>query len=219
MSETGKTHPDETALIAWLDEPAGADPAVGRHVAECGACADRVASLEAVLREVAAEPALPDDAALAAARERIRTAIGAPADAAPEERVRRLPAWAVWAPALAAAALAAVLLWSPGGEEPPAAGTPTPGADASVATAPAAAEGEAAAEAVVAEVASGPVEDTAIDLDDAALESLAEIEETTPTLSDEDDYGSTTLADEFASLPEEDRTAILDELSDLTFDL
>lgn len=226
MTGTSRTHPDMATLIAWLDEPGDADPSVAAHVERCSACAGHARALRSVLEGVASEPALPDPDAMAVARGRILDAIGeAEREPGPERAgtpVRRLAAKA-WAPLLAAAALAALLLWSPGeeppGEEPPpagvVAGAPTP-------VAPVAAEAEAAAEAVVAAVAAEPVEgldESAVALDDEAVASLEALDAATPTLADEDDYESTLLADRFASLPEEDRDAILDELSEITFEL
>lgn len=230
MSETNRTHPDEAALIAWLDEPGDAHPSIATHVDACAACAARIDDLRSILDGLAAPPEMPSTDAMAAAREKILAAIGGEPDARPAPAGRgggsvlRLAVRA-GVPLLAAAGIAALLLWSPG-EEPPGPGAPAAdvaaGSGASNEPATVVAEAEAAADAVVAALAEAPVEavdEGVVALDDAAVESLAEIEASTATLGDEDDYEPTLLADRFASLSEEDRAAILDELSEMTFEL
>lgn len=203
-----RSHPDEAALIAWLDEPAVADPEVRRHVEDCDGCADRVESLRALLHALGDEPTMPAAAILDARRERIAEALGP----APEIPARPLLArrHVLGAAALAAAALASLLLWSPAGEK----------AAPSTAQNVLAGEAERAAEAVAAAAAPATAEGEAdgIVLDDEAVESLTEIQATTPSLADESTHEPTLLFDEFASLSEEDQAAILDELSLLTFE-
>lgn len=219
---TDRIHPHEATLIAWLDESASVDADVEGHVAGCETCAARVAEFRAVFGALAAEAAMPDATALAESRGRIADAIQAPA----EPEVRSLTTWrpVAWAAVLAAAALAALLPWSPRGEEPPAstgrivADAPAP--RRIVADHPVVDEGERAAEAVVAAALPEPADDLAeAPLDDATVESLAEMETATPSLVDESIGESTGLAEQFASLTEEDQTAILDELSEMTFEL
>lgn len=225
--DTERTHPDETALIAWLDEPTRVDDDVARHVERCETCAATVRDLRAVLAGLAAEPAMPDAETLAASRERIHESIAG--DVGPA--VRSLPAWrpVAWASILAAAALAGLLLWSPRGEESPASRSdlvtrvpPAARVDAESLVNAVNAQAERAAEEVVAAAlpASGAGDDPGEALlDEEAVESLAEIESTTPSLVDESAYESTELAERFAALSEEDQAAILDELSELTFEL
>lgn len=219
---TDRIHPDEATLIAWLDEPASVDADIEGHVAICETCAARVGELRAVFGALAAEPAMPDAAALAENRGRIADAIQSRA----EPEVRSLTTWRPVARAavLTAAALAALLLWSPRGEEPPASTdrmvVDAPATRRIVADHPVVDEGERAAEAVVAAALPEPADDFAeAPLDDATVESLAEIETATPSLVVESTWESTGLAEQFASLSEEDQTAILDELSEMTFEL
>ncbi len=224
MSEgTERTHPDEATWIAWLDEPSGLDPDVERHLAACGTCAATVRELRAVLDGLGEEPTMPGPEELAANRERIREAIDAPAGAG----ASRAAAWrpAAWAVLLAAAALAGLLLWSPRAQEPPASTservTAAPGSPELVLD-PVAEEAERAAEEIVAAAlpTSGSVAgDEVVYLDDDATEALARIESATPTDADVWTDESTELAERFAALPEKDRNAILDELSDPTLEL
>lgn len=217
-----RRHPDEAALIAWLDEPAGRHSDLARHVEGCAACAGRVEALRAVVDGLAAEPAMPDRSLLDARRDRILEALG-PRRVVPSGS---LPAGrrVAWAAALAAAALAALLLWSPAGERPP----ESPGSDGVARIEPAGPESpvEEAAERTAAAVAAAAASATpelegadGLVLDDEAVETLAEIETTIPALADESAYESALLVDEFAWLSEEDQAAILDELSRMTLEL
>ncbi|MBW3661246.1 MAG: hypothetical protein KY397_06390 [Gemmatimonadetes bacterium] len=221
MNDPERFHPDEATLIAWLDDPTIVDPATERHVAGCAACAETVEELRRLFDELAAGPPMPEPESLARSRRRILAAVGAGEGAAVRSRRGWRRGW--WVPTLAAAALAAVLLWSPRDVEQRAPAGDV-GAEALVETDgpdPVTIEAERAAEAVVAAVAGEAADSVAVTpggfaLDEEGVTLLAAMETATPSLTEDDDY--TLLAERFAALSAEDQAEILDELSDTRFE-
>ena len=138
-------HPNEFDLLAYVEEdlPEPRKAAVAEHVAGCQACADSVRQLETARQVLRSAPLLEMPAGTRAA-----VLAGLPARA-PKRRLRWRPA--VVAPALAAAAVLAVVTgvvltvdWNDRGQEEAAEFTPSPAA-------PATSEADAGAEAGGAE--------------------------------------------------------------------
>lgn len=219
MSDRPTDHPSEEILLARLDEPVE-DPGLDAHLAGCERCRERLGALEGVLTALAAEPSRPDPAALAAQRDRILAAL--PDRAGRRTGVASLAAhrrWRWWAPALAAAAVAAVVVLGRVGSD----GPPSPAADATAVVdragasdLPAVAEAERAAEEIYV-AAVGGAEDAP-----GAGEALVALEATTIDILDgEDDpvLGSPGLDDAFASLPTEAQREVLSEMETMTFEL
>jgi hypothetical protein len=138
-------HPNELDLLAYVEEdlPESRKGAVAEHVAGCQACGDSVRQLETARQVLRSAPLLDLPAGTRAA-----VLASLPARA-PKRRLRWRPA--VVAPALAAAAVLAVVTgvvltvdWSGRGQEEAAEFAPSPAA-------PATSEGDAGAEAGGAE--------------------------------------------------------------------
>jgi hypothetical protein len=184
-------HLTDQELIGWLDEPEAPNvpDAIPTHLETCDLCAKRLAELERVFAALRSEPETPSADQFSAQRERIVHAI---APAARQPRVRSLQRGGWWIPVAAAAAVIGVFVLAP--DEPSDDGrlTVIDQADRAAEDALNALDNETELEALL-----------------ATLDSGIEIRE----------YNITSLEDEFASLNEEDQTAILSELSTTSFDL
>lgn len=202
-------HLTDEEILRWVDE--GDEPRdvrVSEHLERCEACRARTSGIDALVSALAAEPSPIPDAEMAAQRERILAAVMS----RPRAPVRRLSRRSIWLPAIAAAAIAALLLWAPRGTRSPGTATiaDTPAADSATlpvivdATRAAEEVAEAAGEPAVVEelVGSSP---TDIMLPDVAAPALDEWSD------------SAELEREFAELPSEDREAILTELASVDF--
>ena len=205
---TSDRHLTDEEIVRWVDEgDPPQDVSVTEHLDRCEACRARIAGVEALLAALATEPPATTGAEMAAQRERILAAVRS----RPRAPVRRLPRRLVWLPAVAAAALAALLLWAPRGTRSPET-APTADRPADSATLPVIVDATRAAEEVV-EAAGEP----------AVVEELVEPSPTDITLPDvavstlDEWSGSAELEQEFAELPSEDREAILTELASVDF--
>lgn len=217
-------HVTDEEIIARLDETAGGDAGVSRHLAACSACRERLAEMERVFMALRTEPPMPGEAAFATQRERVMAAIEArPRKGAQVHSIRRW--W--WAPVAAAAAVSGLLLLSldepltPPSDSP---ADPAPGVSATGATPlPIQAEADQAAEdafrAVVGSETIGTGTTTAVRIEVAEVEAaLAALDAAAPSALTAIADGSA-LEEEFAGLSAGDQTLILDELSTMTFDL
>lgn len=223
-----ETHPADSELAAWVDEPDARSAAVEGHVAGCHRCREWLAELAETRAALAHDPPMPSEAAFVAQREQILEAIGASPRAERGRIVGRL-AWLI--PLAAAAAIAAIVLV--GRTDPDEPRTADVGAETAPATGaapaseraplPVVADAQDAAEdaaAVIvpadastskgAIVPSEPIDEEALDAALAAAEPLA------PPLSIE---RSAAIESEFAQLPEEEQSAVLLELASADFDL
>ncbi|MGH7565254.1 MAG: anti-sigma factor family protein [Gemmatimonadota bacterium] len=223
-----ETHPADSELAAWIDEPESRATAVETHVESCSRCRERLADLARTRAALALDPPMPSEAAFAAQRERILEAIDAAPRAGGGRVVRRI-AWLV--PLAAAATIAAIVLVgrteSPDQPRTADAGAETaPDVEAAAATGqptlPIFADAREAAEdaaAVIAALAStseiAAVPSEAFD-EDALDATLAAAEPLAPPLSIE---RSAAIESEFAQLPEEEQSAVLLELASADFDL
>ena len=201
-------HPTDEALAGWVDARIGHDgdppesvPSVTAHLADCDRCRARVTALEDVIAVVRAEPHAPDPAALAESRVRILDAVAASGSSIAQSRSRA--SW--WIPLAAAAALAALLVLKPFGEERP----------VEVADRPAAERGTEDVRPTLPVVAAA---EEAADLAAEEIEVVPELEFVEPsTAVDIPSPGASladvALADEFATLSTEDQDAILEELA------
>lgn len=184
-------HLTDQELIGWLDEPEApnAPGTIPTHLETCDLCAGRLAELERVFAALRNEPEHPSAAEFVAQRERILDAI-APAAQQPTVRSLRRGGW--WIPIAAAAAVIGVFVLAP--DEPADGGRLT-----------------------VIDQADRAAEDAL-----NALDNETELEALLATLDggiEIREYDITSLEDEFASLTQEDQTAILSELSTTSFDL
>jgi len=220
-----ETHPADSELAAWVDEPESRATAVETHVESCSRCRERLADLARTRAALALDPPMPSEAAFAAQRERILEAIDAAPRAGGGRVVRRI-AWLV--PLAATIALIVLVGRTEGPDQPRTAdaGADTaPDVEAAAATEPTlpifadareAAEDAAAVIAAVAStseiaiVSSEPIDEDALDAALAAAEPLA------PPLSIE---RSAAIESEFAQLPEEEQSAVLLDLASADFDL
>lgn len=213
MNEQRTVHPDEERLLAWIDEPATAPEgaALQAHLADCAECRRRAEGLEAFLAALGSASPAPGAAAFAAQRDRILAAL--PDRAVDRGVVAALLGWREWwVPSLAAAGLAALLVAGPGfRERVPNRGTPE-------AALPVQAAAQAAADEVfelVGAVEAVSTEDISPLAGEAVAEPLAatamETVEETPVFAE--------LGVEFAELSEDEQAAILEDLSNTTFDL
>ena len=201
-------HLTDEEILRWVDE--GDEPRdvrVSEHLERCEACRARTSGIDALVSALAAEPSPIPDAEMAAQRERILAAVMS----RPRAPVRRLSR-RFWLPAIAAAAIAALLLWAPRGTRSPGTAPIAVTTAADSATLPVIVDATRAAEEV-AEAAGEPavVEElvgsspTDIMLPDVAAPALDEWSD------------SAELEREFAGLPSEDREAILTELASVDF--
>lgn len=216
-------HPDEARLLAGLDEPEAAGDAAGmrEHLAGCAACRRRAEELRGLLATLAEPPAMPSPAAFAAQRERILAGL-------PERdgagRAAIAWGWRAWAvPVLAAAAAAALLLFGPQRRDD-APRTRGPFVDARAAvegTVPleVVAAAQAAADEVFDLAAGGVTVSGGSGLDPEAAETLAALDATALAEPADEVPAFAELELEFAALPDEDQSAILDELQTMTFEL
>jgi anti-sigma factor RsiW len=213
-------HPSEEALAAWVDARIGADSelvemarSVTPHLADCPACRARVQELESVVALVRARPAIPTADAFALRKARVLEAIERNASVQP----MRSRAW-WWVPAVAAAALVALLIGLPEGDER----VPSGIVDRSAAdrTAPAESTAPATEESLpVVAAASAAADELATMIEDAddAEEGAAVFDPVEEPASES--LGDVTLVDEFASLSPADQQVILDELAAMEFEL
>lgn len=216
---TERAHPSDLELSASVDEPAST-AATRAHVERCGPCRERVAELEATRAALALDPPMPSEAAFAAQRERILTAIGA----APSSNRTRIVGRAAWiVPLATAAAIAGFVLVGRVAEERKD-GPSIRGASADAGAelrivAEATAAAEVAAESIVPsedpspELPALPAEAIEEELLDAAL---AAAEPLAPPASVE---RSLTTELMFAELPEDEQSDVLLEMAsaDLEF--
>ncbi|HYO46064.1 MAG TPA: hypothetical protein VEY33_05190 [Gemmatimonadota bacterium] len=200
-----ETHPADSELAAWVDEPESRAAAVEAHVEGCGRCRERLAELALTRAALALDPPIPSEAAFAAQRERILAAIGAVPRTGGGRVVHRI-GWLV--PLAAAAAIAAIVLVSR-----------TEGPDVTLPVVVDAREAaEDAATGIVptdvpaTEITVVPSEAIDEDLLDAAL---AAAEPLLPPISVE---RSMTTEARFADLAEEEQAAVLLELASADFD-
>jgi len=219
-------HPGEDALVALAEgETQGAE--ARDHVETCALCRERIEAIRAVLDAIAAPPPMPDARTFAARRERILRTIEESRDAPAAPGAFRAHArW--WVPLAAAAAVGAILLVRSPAEGPgPVAERSTdvgapPGETAPVVSElPVLAEAERAAEEVALDLGSG--EAAIVDPGRLAPEPLdpaiADLEAVDPVLSLADGGDDPVVLEErFAELPPEERDAILEDLSTMTFD-
>ncbi len=206
MNEPDRHLTDEE-IVRWVDEGDAPQAIVRGHLDRCDACRARMAEVEALLVALRAEPPAATDAEMAAQRDRILAAVRS----RPRAPVRRLSRWSVWLPAVAAAAIAALLIWAPRGTRSP--GTaPTAEAPADPVSLPVIVDATRAAEEV-AEAADDP--ETA-----ERLVATPPLDSTEPDMAAPISEGwSETLEieEEFAGLPAADREAILIELASVDF--
>jgi hypothetical protein len=104
---TERAHPSDLELAAWVDEPASGAAAIRSHLERCAPCRERIAEFEATRAALALDPSMPSEAAFAAQRKRILTAIGA-TPISNRSRIAGRAAWIV--PLAAAAAIAGFVL-------------------------------------------------------------------------------------------------------------
>lgn len=202
MNERDRHLTDEE-ILRWVDE--GDEPRdvrVREHLDRCEECRARSAGMEELVSALAAEPPPMTDAEMAAQRERIRAAVRS----RPRGSVKRRSRRQVWLPAVAAAGIAALLLWAPREDRNPAT---SPSADAPAGTGlPVVAQATRAAEEIVA-AAGDP------GLAEELVESASTDIPATATPIDDDWNPGLELEREFTALPREDREAILTELASL----
>jgi hypothetical protein len=200
-------HPNDEALAGWVDarighdgDPSESAPSVTAHLVECDRCRARVAALEDVVAVLRAEPPAPHPAAMAESRMRIHEAVAASGPSLARRRSR--VSW--WIPLAAAAALAALLVLKPFGEERPVvvADRPAPERATEVTrpTLPVVAAAEEAADLAAEEIEIVP--------ESESVEPSTGVDIPTPGASLD-----VALADEFATLSAEDQDAILEELA------
>jgi hypothetical protein len=184
-------HLTDQQLIGWLDEPEASDApdVIPTHLETCDQCAGRLAELECVFAALRSAPDTPSADVFSAQRARIVDAI-TPAAQQPTVRSLRRGGW--WIPVAAAAAVIGVFVLAP--DEPVDGGRLS-----------------------VIDQADRAAEDALNALDDETeLEALLATLDGGFEIRESD---ITSLEDEFASLTEEDQTAILSELSTTSFDL
>lgn len=235
MSEStdrSERHLSEETLVSLAE---GVEPGNGDrvHLEACEACRARLEATRAVLGALADDPPMPDEATFAARRARIREAIdGSRRPAARLHPVRARARW--WIPLAAAAALATILVTRPSPEtEGPGVATRAATDDPVSVQSPPVEEPElpvlAEADRAVAEATRDLEVDGAITDDGADEETihvpdridveaidlvLEDLETTDPILSSGSDENDRLLLEErFASLPVDDRAAILNDLS------
>lgn len=201
-------HWTDEEIVRWVDEGDTPEGLRGtEHLERCEACRARIAGVEALLSALGTEPPTTTGAEMAAQRDRILAAVRA----RPRSPVRRLSRRSIWVPAVAAAAIAALLLWAPRGTRSPET-APTVYAPAESATPPVIVDATRAAEEVAA--AAG---------EPAAAEPLVESSASNIMLPGvavstfEEWSDSAELEREFAALSSEDREAILAELASADF--
>lgn len=179
---------------------------MAQHLDRCETCCARIAGIEALFSALGTEPQAPTEAEMAAQRDRILAAVGS----RPRVPVRRLSRRSVWLPAVAAAALAALLLWTPRGAQTPT--RPTLSAPADSMPLPVITDATRAAEEVAR--AADDVE---------TAERLVETPPLDPSQPDipapiSDDWSEALeIEADFAELPAADREAILTELASVDF--
>lgn len=200
---TSDRHWTDEEIVRWVDEGEAREDIAADHLDGCEACRVRIAGIEALLAALGTEPPTATEAEMAAQRDRILAAVRS----RPRAPVRRLSRRSVWLPAVAAAAMAALLLWAPRGTRSP--GT-APAADST--SLPVIADATRAAEEVA----------QAVD-DPATAERLVETPPLDPTQPDiaaplSEGWSETLeIEEEFAGLPAADREAILTELASVDF--
>lgn len=208
MSEPDRHLTDEE-IVRWVDESvAPHDPRATGHIDRCQSCGARIAGVEALVAALGGDPPPRTSDEMAAQRERILALVRS----RPRVPMRRLSRRSVWLPAVAAAAIAALILWAPRGTRSPGI---EPTADAPAvrpSTLPVIVDATRAAEEMV-EVAGEP----------AIVQELVESSPTDITLADVavtslDAWSeSAELEREFAELSDQDREAILTELASVDF--
>ncbi|MGH7588211.1 MAG: hypothetical protein ACRELU_06435 [Gemmatimonadota bacterium] len=205
---TSDRHLTEEEIVRWVDEGDAPLGIAADHLDRCEACRGRIAGVEALLGALATEPPATTGAEMAAQRERILAEVRS----RPRVPVHRLSRRSVWLPGIAAAAIAALLLWAPRGTRSPETAPTADEPAAGSATLPVIVDATRAAEEVV-EAAGEP----------AVVEELVGSSPTDITLPDVaaptfDEWSATAeLEREFAELPSEDREAILTELASVDF--
>jgi len=222
-------HPGEDAIVALAEgETPGEE--VRDHVETCAPCRARLQATRAVLDAIAAPPPMPDPGTFASRRERILQAIEESRDApAPPGAFRAHARW--WVPLAAAAAVGAILLVRPPVEGPGPIADRTKGIETSPGEAtpvgselPVLAEAERAAQEVALDLVGGetaiaePGEPGRLGSEPLDL-AIADLEAVDPVLSLVDHGDDPVVLEErFAELPPEERDAILEDLSTMTFD-
>jgi hypothetical protein len=206
MSSSDRHLTDEET-VRWVDEGDTRKDVAAEHLDRCEICRERIAGIEALLSVLGTEPPAATEAEMAAQRDRILAAVRS----RPRARVRRLSRRSVWLPAVAAAAMAALLLWTPRGTRSP--GT-APNADSPA---------YSTSLPVIAD-ATRAAQEVAQAADDAdTTERLVEtppLDLTQPDLAApiSDGWSETLeIEEEFAGLPAPDRDAILTELASVDF--
>lgn len=197
-------HLTDREIVRLVDEGHAEDR--GRaHLEACGSCRARLDATRAIMTALGAAPPPANETELAAQRERILAAVRAR-----PRRGARVPRRAVWPAVLAAAAVAALLLWAPRPGPGPEI-TATDDSSTGPPVLPVVVEAtRAAEEAIRAAAEPGAVEE---------LVEASPVDDTDVSLSEPDPAlldgweAVAALEQAFAGLSVEDRRAILAELA------
>jgi len=202
-------HWTDEEIVRWVDEGETPEGIRGmEHLDRCEACRARIAGVEALFSALGTEPPATTGAEMATQRDRILAAVRA----RPRAPVRRLSRRSVWVPAVAAAAIAALLLWAPRGTRSPETAPTADAPAADPAALPVIVDATRAAEEVVKAAGEPAVVEGLVE------PSLTDVTVPDVTVSTLDEWdGSAELEQEFAELPGEDREAILTELASADF--